>query len=71
MNGIRFVPWTIGGPAVVMASVPATAQKTSRKQARSFGSIEGVDTFKAYCAARHGTDAKGDGSAAKALTKTR
>ena len=49
MNGIRFVPWTIGGPALVMAPVPATAQKIERKEARSFGSIEGVDTFKAYC----------------------
>ena len=49
MNGIRFVPWTIGGPARVMASVPATAQKIERKKRRSFGSIGGVDTFKAYC----------------------
>src|SRR5262249_24668078 len=29
----------------------------------------GVDTFKAYCASCHGPNAKGDGPAAKALSK--
>jgi mono/diheme cytochrome c family protein len=32
-------------------------------------SVEGVDTFKAYCTSCHGAQAKGDGPAAMALKK--
>jgi len=70
MGAMRFVPWAIGGLALMMASAPVSAQKIERKEARPVASMQGVDTFKAYCAVCHGTEAKGNGPAAKALSKT-
>lgn len=56
--------------AIVAASAPAaSAQKIVRKDAQRIESVQGVDTFNAYCAVCHGKTAKGDGPAAKALTK--
>jgi mono/diheme cytochrome c family protein len=71
MGGRHLVLWAaIGGLALVMASAPVSAQKVVRKEARPIASVEGVDSFKAYCAVCHGNSAKGDGPAAKALSKT-
>jgi mono/diheme cytochrome c family protein len=68
MSGRCLLPWAIGGFVLVMAA-PASAQKIERKPARPIQSVQGADTFKAYCAVCHGPDAKGNGPAAKALTK--
>lgn len=56
---------------LVLALVPAraNAQRVSQQAARPIESVEGVDTFKAYCAVCHGPDAKGNGPAATALKK--
>lgn len=45
----------------------AEAQTIKRETARRVDSIQGVDTFRAYCAVCHGDDAKGKGPAAPAL----
>jgi mono/diheme cytochrome c family protein len=45
----------------------AEAQTIKREAAKRVDSIEGVDTFRAYCAVCHGEDAKGKGPAAPAL----
>ncbi|HZR25661.1 MAG TPA: c-type cytochrome [Vicinamibacterales bacterium] len=52
-----------------MASATVSAQKIERKPAQPIASVQGVDTFNAYCAVCHGKDAKGNGPAAKALAK--
>lgn len=71
MSGRRLIPWAVfGGVAIVMASATVSAQtKIERKPAQPISSVQGADTFKAYCAVCHGTDAKGNGPAAKALAK--
>src|SRR5262245_52780030 len=69
MSRRHLVPWVVGGLALVWAATPLSAQKVQRVPAQRIASVEGVDTFKAYCAACHGTDAKGTGPAAKALSK--
>jgi mono/diheme cytochrome c family protein len=58
--------------ALVLALVPAKAeaQQVKRGTAPRIASVAGVDTFKTYCAVCHGTDGRGNGPAAKALTKT-
>jgi mono/diheme cytochrome c family protein len=59
---------TVGIASVFVAlSLGASAQTIKRETARPISSIAGADTFKAYCASCHGTDAKGTGPAAKAL----
>ncbi len=72
MSGRNLLAWAaIGvGGVLMMASASVNAQKIEHKAARPIASVQGVDTFKAYCATCHGTAAKGDGPAAKALTKT-
>lgn len=55
---------------IMAGSAPVSAQKIVRREARRIESIQGVDTFNAYCAVCHGKAAKGDGPAAKALSKT-
>jgi mono/diheme cytochrome c family protein len=45
----------------------AEAQTIKSEPARRIDSIQGVDTFKAYCAVCHGDDGKGKGPAAAAL----
>ncbi len=70
MNGRHLMAWAaVGGVVLMMASASVSAQKIERKAARPIASVQGVDTFKAYCASCHGTTAKGDGPAAKALAK--
>jgi len=69
----RFV--VLGGAAatalmIMAASAPVSAQKVVKGDAKRIESIQGVDTFNAYCAVCHGKTAKGDGPAAKALTKS-
>jgi mono/diheme cytochrome c family protein len=71
MGRRHLVQWAaIAGTALAMASASVSAQKVERKAARPIASVQGVDTFNAYCAVCHGTGAKGNGPAAKALTKT-
>lgn len=55
------------GSLVLSISVTALAQTIKREAARPIQSVEGAATFKAYCAACHGADARGTGPAAKAL----
>jgi mono/diheme cytochrome c family protein len=67
-------PWLISGAAgfalLALTAVPAHAQPTiKRETAPRVQSMEGVDTFKAYCVSCHGLHAKGDGPAALALKK--
>lgn len=47
----------------------ADAQTVKRGVAPRISSVQGVDTYKAYCATCHGPLAKGDGPAATALKK--
>jgi mono/diheme cytochrome c family protein len=53
--------------SVVGASVDA--QTIRKETAPRIQSVEGVDTYKAYCAVCHGPQAKGNGPAAAALKK--
>ena len=70
MNGRLSMCGAIGMLAFVFATAPAHAQtKIERTTAKPIASVQGVDTFKAYCASCHGPEAKGNGPAAKALTK--
>jgi mono/diheme cytochrome c family protein len=55
---------------VSLAGGRAYAQPTIKTTtAPRVQSVEGVDTFKAYCTSCHGAQAKGDGPAAMALKK--
>ena len=70
MHGRRFAWCAIGAFAWLFAAAPAHAQtKIERTTAKPIASVQGVDTFKAYCASCHGPEAKGNGPAAKALAK--
>ncbi len=57
------------GPWLALVPARAEAQRIARGTARPIQSVEGADTFKAYCAVCHGPDAKGKGPAAPALKK--
>lgn len=66
--------WIVWGAAGFMmlglAGARADAQPTVKQgTAPRIQSVEGVDTFKAYCGVCHGAQAKGDGPAASALKK--
>jgi mono/diheme cytochrome c family protein len=54
---------------LVFGAVAGAQQKPTVKHvpARPINSLEGVDTFKEYCAVCHGADARGGGPAAPAL----
>lgn len=53
-----------------LTSVQAVAQTTIKQApAQRIQSMEGVDTYTAYCAVCHGPNAKGNGPAAAALKK--
>jgi mono/diheme cytochrome c family protein len=52
-----------------LTGVSAGAQTVKQGTAPRIQSVQGVDTFKAYCATCHGPLAKGDGPAATALKK--
>jgi len=63
--------WVVCGVAsagLLMASA-VSAQTVKQGTAPRIQSVEGVDSFKAYCAVCHGDRAKGDGPAATALKK--
>jgi mono/diheme cytochrome c family protein len=55
---------------VSVSGVGLTAQAVKSEAARRIESVEGVDSYREYCAVCHGANAKGDGPAAQAL-KTR
>ena len=57
-----FMLLSLGGAIV-------NAQTIRRGPAPRIESVEGVDSYKAYCAVCHGPAAKGDGPAATALKK--
>jgi mono/diheme cytochrome c family protein len=66
--------WLVYGAAgFMMLSLPAAradaGQTIKQGTAPRVQSVEGVDSFKAYCAVCHGQDAKGNGPAATALKK--
>ena len=52
---------------VSLAGNGVSAQTVKKEAARPIQSVEGVDTYKEYCAACHGPNAKGNGPAASAL----
>lgn len=67
-------PWLIcsvvGFLMLALRVVPADAQPTLKSAtAPRIQSVQGADTFKAYCVSCHGIQAKGDGPAATALKK--
>src|SRR3954468_4258190 len=69
----RTRPWLVAGAAgflmLALTGGPANAQTVKNAPAPRIQSMEGVDTFNAYCVSCHGTHAKGDGPAAMALKK--
>jgi mono/diheme cytochrome c family protein len=54
---------------VSLTGARADAQTVKRGTAQRIQSVQGVDTFKAYCATCHGPLAKGDGPVAAVLKK--
>jgi mono/diheme cytochrome c family protein len=54
---------------VSLTGAMADAQTVKQGTAPRIQSVQGVDTYKAYCATCHGPLAKGDGPAATALKK--
>ena len=54
---------------VSLTGARADAQTVKQGTAPRIQSMEGVDTFKTYCAVCHGPQAKGNGPAASALKK--
>jgi mono/diheme cytochrome c family protein len=71
MRSVR--PWIACGAAGFMllsvGGATVNAQTIRQGPAPRIQSIEGVDSYKAYCAVCHGPAAKGDGPAATALKK--
>ncbi len=62
--------WGVVGSAVVsLVCATAHAQTVTQGPAPRIQSVEGVDSYKAYCAVCHGEKGKGDGPAATALKK--
>ena len=65
--------WIVCGAAGFMilslSGVRVDAQTVQRGTAPRIQSVDGVDTYKAYCAVCHGPQAKGNGPAATALKK--
>ena len=55
---------------VLTVAAPSAAQQTvKREPIKPIPEISGAATFKTYCTVCHGTSGRGDGPAAKALTK--
>jgi mono/diheme cytochrome c family protein len=52
-----------------LTGASADAQTIKRETARRVPSMQGADTYKAYCASCHGPEGKGNGPAATALKK--
>ena len=74
---MRFISWigsgVLAGAFGVCAGMPLLAQtqpQIERVPAKSILSVEGHDSYVAYCAVCHGRDAKGAGPAAPALKAT-
>jgi mono/diheme cytochrome c family protein len=72
---MALIRFGLAGALFVLAAVShgpaeALAQTVRREAARPISSVAGADIYKAYCAACHGPDGKGNGPAAAAL-KTR
>ena len=64
--------WVACGAAsagLLLMTSAASAQAIKQGTAPRIQSVEGVDSYKAYCAVCHGAQAKGDGPAATALKK--
>src|SRR5688572_12331764 len=59
------IGWSAG--QVVLAQSSGQNPAIRREAARPISSIEGKDSFAAYCAACHGKEAKGNGPVAAAL----
>jgi mono/diheme cytochrome c family protein len=60
--------YLLAGSLGLCVALPLVAQTTvERKPAKPILSIEGQDSYAAYCAACHGKDGKGDGPAAPAM----
>jgi mono/diheme cytochrome c family protein len=60
--------WVICGIALLVAAA-AGAQTVKQGTAPRVQSVQGLDSYKAYCAVCHGEQARGDGPAATALKK--
>ena len=69
MSATRLGMGVAVGTIALFFAAPAHAQKVERTTAKPIASVQGVDTFHAYCASCHGPEAKGNGPAAKALAK--
>ena len=71
MVGVRrsFAWGVVGSAALSLVCASASAQTVRQGTAQRIQSIEGVDTFRAYCAVCHGEQARGNGPAATALKK--
>jgi mono/diheme cytochrome c family protein len=58
------------GLAFTLVALPLAAQTTvKREPIKPINDVSGAASFNAYCTACHGPSGKGDGPAAKALTK--
>jgi mono/diheme cytochrome c family protein len=68
-RGLRLA--LLGAAAFVLTlAMPALAQqKVKREPIKPINDVSGAATFNAYCTVCHGTSGRGDGPAAKALTK--
>ena len=65
---IRTAMYLLAGSLGLCVALPLVAQTTiERKPAKPILSIEGKDSYVAYCAACHGRDGRGDGPAAPAM----
>jgi len=65
----RWIVFGAAGFLMLAAAGTAHAQTIKNAPAPRIQSMEGVDTFNAYCVSCHGKNAKGDGPAAMALKK--
>jgi hypothetical protein len=69
IRGAHIVAASILGAVLggTSAAVAQTAPEIKTGPPRGFVGIEGVETYRAFCASCHGTNATGDGPAAPAL----
>ncbi|HXW04472.1 MAG TPA: c-type cytochrome [Vicinamibacterales bacterium] len=71
---MRFDRWAVHAAGVALVTVigftvPHAQEKPTVKRvpAQPIASVEGVDSYREYCAVCHGSDARGSGPAARAL----
>ena len=67
--GRSFVRGVLGCAVLLLVGTSVGAQTVRQGTAPRIQSVEGVDTYKTYCAVCHGVQGKGDGPAAAALKK--